>query len=104
MGVTTGAAAFRVASHAGATAADVTSIPLPTFCFVASHAGPTAACFLGVGPSETSGPVDDNDDVVAALDHALRSFDDHLGDGDLLLGRPVERRGDDLAEAYQARR
>ncbi len=41
--------------------------------------------------------IEQDDDVAAMLDEALRLLDHHLGDGDMARRRLVEGRGDDLA-------
>ena len=50
-----------------------------------------------VGAREPGDRVEQDDDVLAVLDEPLGLLDDHLGDVDVLLGRLVERRRDDLA-------
>ena len=49
-----------------------------------------------VGATEPGDRVEQDDDVVAQLDEALGALDRQLGDGRVVLGRPVEGRGDDL--------
>ena len=50
-----------------------------------------------VGTTQTSDAVEDDDDVLALFDEALGLLDRQLGDVGVLVARPVERRGDDLA-------
>ena len=50
-----------------------------------------------VGAAEAGDRVEQHDDVVAQLDQALGALDGELGDRGVVLGGPVEGRGDDLA-------
>ena len=52
-----------------------------------------------VGTAEAGDAVEDDHDVLALLDEALRLLDRQLGDVGVLLARAVERAGDDLALA-----
>src|SRR5690606_37117269 len=50
-------------------------------------------------PGQPGDRVEDDDDVLPLLDLASRALERELGEGDVLLGRAVEARRDDLAEA-----
>src|SRR5262245_9431391 len=50
-----------------------------------------------VGAGEPRDAVEDDDDVLPHLDEPLRALDRELGDLGVLVGRPVEGAGDDLA-------
>ena len=50
-----------------------------------------------VGAAELGDRVEQHDDVVTELHEALGTLDGELGDRRVVLGRPVEGRGDDLA-------
>src|SRR5690606_40451976 len=63
----------------------------------AGHDPPGAGRGQVVGPGQPGDAVEDDADVPPVLDHALGALDGQLGHLDVLLGRPVEGRGDDLA-------
>ena len=50
-----------------------------------------------VGPGQAGDRIEQDDDVLAVLDHALGLFQDDVADVDVLAGRLVEGAGDDLA-------
>lgn len=50
-----------------------------------------------VGTCKTRERIEQDDHILALLDHALRALDDHFGNGDVILARHIERGGDHLA-------
>ena len=50
-----------------------------------------------VGAGQAGDRVEQDDDVLASFDHALGFFEHDVGDVDVLVGRFVERAGDDFA-------
>ncbi len=50
-----------------------------------------------VRPTEARDRVDEDDDVDAELDEALRALDGEVDDGDVVLGAELDARDDDLA-------
>ena len=57
-----------------------------------------------VGAGQAGDRVEQDDHVLAALDHALGLFQHDLADVDVLAGRLVERAGDDFARSGRRRR